>query len=115
MNLRGELRDKGPNGDSTHQSNGRRRQWSPDEKFRIVVHSLTGDEPNIDICRRFSISEPTLYHWRQQFFEGGKVYLGTRNRRAVDRLKRENARLKEMLAELWIEYRKLEFGGRKGR
>lgn len=88
----------------------RRRQWTPEEKFQIVVRSLTGDEPNIEICRRFNISEPTLYHWRQQFFEGGKVYLGNRNQRNVETLKRENARLKEMLADLWMEYRKLEHG-----
>lgn len=106
-----ETQDKELNGGEGQKVSGgmaRRRQWAPEEKFRIVVQSLTGDEPNIEICRQFNISEPTLYHWRQQFFAGGKVYLGSRNQRNVETLKRENAHLKEMLADLWLEYRKLE-------
>jgi transposase-like protein len=97
------------------KSNGmaRRRQWTPEEKFRIVVRSLTGDEPNIEICRELHISEPTLYHWRQQFFEGGKNYLGNKKGRTVETLQRENSRLKEMLADLWMQYRKLERGSKK--
>ena len=110
-----EIQDKVLNEADGRKANGlaRRRQWTPEEKFQIVVRSLTGDEPNIEICREFNISEPTLYHWRQQFFEGGKVYLGSRNQRNVESLKRENSRLKEMLADLWLAYRKLETGKAK--
>ena len=107
-----ETENKAMTGGEGQKVNGvsRRRQWTPEEKFRIVVRSLTGDEPNIAICRQHNISEPTLYHWRHQFFEGGKNYLANKKTRNVETLKRENSRLKEMLADLWVQYRKLQHG-----
>lgn len=110
-----ETQTKAVNGAEGRKVNGmtRRRQWTPEEKFQIVVQSLTGDEPNIEICRQHNISEPTLYHWRHQFFEGGKNFLAHKKMRNVESLKRENSRLKEMLADLWIQYRKLQHGRKK--
>lgn len=110
-----ESESKELSGGEVRKVNGpsRRRQWTPEEKFRIVVRSLTGDEPNIEICRQYQISEPTLYHWRHQFFEGGKNYLANKKMRNVETLKRENSRLKEMLADLWLQYRKLQHTKRK--
>jgi len=102
----GELR-KLQGGDGTNGM-ARRRQWSPEEKFKIVVQSLTGDEPNTSLCRRYHISEPTLYNWRQQFFEGAKLYLESPKKRELKTLKEENERLKKTVAELWLACRSLE-------
>lgn len=84
------------NGGSNRRSS--RRQWDADQKLRIVIESLKSPEPNIEICRRHGISEPTLYKWRQQLFDGGRLYLsGTRS--SVADLAKENRRLKEILTK----------------
>lgn len=82
---------------------GRRRQWSPDEKFRIVMESLKGRESNVQVCQRFRISEPTLYKWRQLFFDGGRAFLEQSSKPSIGALLAENRRLKELVADLWLK------------
>ena len=85
-----------------------RRKFSAEEKVRIVLEGFRHDTPIRDICRMEGIRPGTYYAWLKDFMEAGKERL-TRDtvrdatRFEVDRLKRENTRLKQMVAELSLQ------------
>jgi transposase len=85
-----------------------RRRFTAEEKIRIVVEGLRHDSPIRDLCRREGIRPSTYYAWLKDFMEAGKERL-TRDavrdatRGEVEELKRENASLKELVAELFLQ------------
>ena len=90
-----------------------RRKFSSEEKIRIVLEGLRGEETIAELCRREGISPNLYYNWSKEFLEAGKRRLaGNTTREAtsseVSHLKRENRDLKEMLAELALRIRVLK-------
>ncbi len=85
-----------------------RHRYSPDEKIRIVMEGIRGDDPVSVLCRREGISANIYYKWLKDFMEAGKNRLkGNETRDAtrgeVQELKRENERLKQLVAELSLD------------
>ena len=85
-----------------------RRRFSAEEKIRIVLEGLRHDMPIRDLCRREGIRPATYYAWLKDFMEGGKQRLQRdtardATRAEVEELRRENLRLKELVAELSLE------------
>ena len=90
-----------------------RRKFSSEEKIRIVLEGLRGEETIAELCRREGISPNLYYNWSKEFLEAGKRRLkGNTKREAtsseVTDLRRENSQLKEMLAELALRIRVLK-------
>jgi transposase len=90
-----------------------RRQYSSEEKIRIVLEGLRGEESIASLCRREGISEGLYYSWSKEFIEAGKKRLaGDTQRQAtsneVHGLRRETQSLKELVAELSLENRLLK-------
>jgi transposase len=90
-----------------------RRKFSSEEKIRIVLEGLRGEETIAELCRREGISPNLYYNWSKEFLEAGKRRLaGNTKRQAtsseVTDLRRENSQLKEMLAELALRVRFLK-------
>lgn len=82
-----------------------RRKFTAEEKIRIVPEGFRRDTPIRDLCRREGIHPATYYAWLKDFMEAGKERLVRDNirdatRSEVQELKRENARLKTLVAEL---------------
>lgn len=94
-----------------------RRKFSSEEKIRIVLEGLRGEETISELCRRESIAPTVYYKWTKAFLEAGKQRLvGETKRDATNEevigLKRENAELKRLVAEqlLRIESYKKSLG-----
>ena len=85
-----------------------RRKFSAEEKIRIVLEGFRRDTPIRDLCRREGIKPSTYYAWLKDFMEAGKERLthdSSRDatRSEVQELKRDNARLKTLVAELSLQ------------
>lgn len=90
-----------------------RRKYSTEEKIRIVLEGLRGEESIAELCRREGISPNVYYSWSKVFLEAGKRRLsGDTKREAtsgeVVALRDENAQLKELVAELSLRNRMLK-------
>jgi transposase len=90
-----------------------RKQYSAEEKIRIVLEGLRGDDSIAELCRREGISQGVYYKWSKDFMEAGKKRLAGDTVRAanadeVKELRREARDLKEVVAEQTLELRLLK-------
>ncbi len=90
-----------------------RRRFSSEEKIRIVLDVLKGEESISEVCRKEGISPNLYYRWSKDFLEAGKKRLqGDTVREAntgeVTGLRQENDQLKQLVAELSIKNRVLK-------
>ena len=90
-----------------------RKHYSAEEKIRIVLEGLRGEDSIAELCRRKGIPPNVYYRWSKDFLEAGKKRLaGDTAREAtsdeVRSLRREAAALKEVVADLTLENRLLK-------
>src|ERR1700750_2601218 len=85
-----------------------RKHYSAEEKIRIVLEGLRGEDSIAELCRREGIAQNLYYRWSKDFLEAGKKRLAGDNAREatsdeVKGLRAETHQLKELLAELMME------------
>jgi transposase len=90
-----------------------RKQYGAEEKIRIVLEGLRGEESIAALCRREGIAESLYYNWSKEFLEAGKKRLAGDTARAattdeVKVLRKEARDLKEVVAEQALELRLLK-------
>ncbi len=90
-----------------------RRHYSAEEKIRIVLEGLRGEDTIAELCRREGLNSNVYYRWSKEFMEAGKKRLaGDTAREAtsdeVKQLHAESSALKETLGELLMENRLLK-------
>ena len=90
-----------------------RRHYSAEEKIRIVLEGLRGEDSIAELCRREGLNANVYYRWSKEFLEAGKKRLsGDTQREAttgeVKDLRGETAALKEALAEMMMKNRLLK-------
>jgi transposase len=90
-----------------------RRKFTAEEKIRIVLEGLKGEDSISEICRREGIAPSMYYKWSKGFLEAGKRQLNGDTRREatsddVSELRQENDQLKQLVAELSLSNRILK-------
>ena len=90
-----------------------RRHFSAEDKIRIVIDGLRGEDSIAELCRREGIAQSLYYTWSKEFMEAGKRRLAGDTVRAatsdeVKELRRESRDLKECVADLTLENRLLK-------
>lgn len=90
-----------------------RRKFNAEEKIRIVLEGLKGEESISEICRREGIAPTLYYRWSKDFIEAGKKRLNGDTQRdantfEVDLLRKEAEGLKMLAAEQALEIRGLK-------
>lgn len=90
-----------------------RRHFDAEDKIRIVLQGLRGEESIAEICRKEGLHQNLYYRWSKEFLEAGKKRLSRDTMREagsdeVKELRSESAQLKEALAEAMLESRLLK-------
>jgi len=90
-----------------------RKQYGAEEKIRIVLEGLRGEDSIAELCRREGIAQGVYYKWSKDFMEAGKRRLAGDTSRAANAdevrdLRREARDLKEVVAEQMLEMRLLK-------
>ena len=90
-----------------------RRKYTSEEKIRIVLEGFRREVTVNELCRREGIKPNSFYSWTKEFMEAGKERLSRdtvrdATRQEIGTLKRDNADLKQMVAELSLDLHRLE-------
>lgn len=90
-----------------------RRRYGAEDKIRVVLEGMKREVAVSEVCRREGFHPTIYYSWLKSFMEGGKARLRGDDRRQatepeVEGLRRENERLKLLVAEQMLEIRLLK-------
>ena len=85
-----------------------KRVYKPEEKLKIVLEGMNGTIQIAELCRKYNIASARFYYWKDQLTNSAKEIFEDRGRKAdVDakilEKERENARLKDVIAEITSE------------
>ena len=87
----------------------KRKQWKPQQKSKIVLQALQG-RAVADICVEYGITTSLFYKWKEQFLRNMHLaYEVSDNNRAQQKLKNDNNKLKNLVAELSLELKKSDW------
>ena len=77
-----------------------RKEWTIEERYRIVLQVLSREKNATEVCRENQISQNLFYNWRDQFLAGAQAGLKDRRVKAnKDPLLEENRQLKRLVGE----------------
>ena len=88
----------------------KRRQWSSEEKFQIVLEGLSKQIEISRLCAKYQVSQTQYYKWRDQFLKFGHQAFETKNiSKKEQRLQDEVNKLKHIVGDLTVELKKNDY------
>jgi len=85
----------------------KRKRWTAEEKFQIVLEGLQGKGEIADLCTRYEIHQSHYYQWRTQFLKtGAKVFSAGKEGKREEQLHRRMAKMQQLIGELTLELKK---------
>jgi transposase len=92
----------GVSSSNSNNSSGSSR-WTPEDKIRIVIESLTTNISIAELCRKYNVRPNVFYTWKEKFINGGKMALAVSKQENINQnLQSENKLLKKLIGELTI-------------
>jgi transposase-like protein len=86
----------------------KRRRWDSETKTKIVLEGLSG-RPVSEICNEYGIHQNQYYIWRDKFLsEAHKAFDSKKDVGELDRLRRKNQELTQIIGSLTVELKKTE-------
>ena len=90
-----------------------RKQYNAEDKIRIVVEGLRGEQTIAELCRKEGLNQSLYYKWSKEFLEAGKSRLALNTNREADstevkEMREELDQLKLLVAELSLKNRSLK-------
>lgn len=76
-----------------------KKQQFTETQITTAVRQYEGGRTAQDVCREYGISKATLYNWKKKYSGMDSSHL-----RDLKALQEENRRLKQMYAELSLDY-----------
>lgn len=88
----------------------KKRQWSSQQKFRIVLEGLSDQIEISKLCSKYQLSQTQYYQWRDQFLKQGHQAFETKQQgKKEQRLEEEIKRYKHLVGELTAELKKSDY------
>jgi transposase-like protein len=88
----------------------KKRKWTSQEKFRVVLEGLSGQIEIKKLCAKYQIAQNQYYKWRDQFLKFGYQAFETKiMSKKEQRLREENKKLKQLVGDLTVELKKNEY------
>ncbi len=87
-----------------------RRQFTPDQKFKIIKEQMTTKTTVSDICKKYQISPTNFYKWQDKFLKGALENFKKSDDgptkaelRKIEELERRNQRQQAIIADIASE------------
>lgn len=85
----------------------KRKKWTNEDKFKIVLEGLRGNKNIADLCAQRGVHQSQYYHWRDQFLrEGEKVFSNNQQDKREAYLKQKMAKMEQVIGKLTLELKK---------
>ena len=87
-----------------------KRNWTSQEKFRIMLEGMSGQIEITKLCAKYQIATTQYYKWRDQFLKYGNQAFEVKNQTKKEQhLEQENHKLKKIIGDLTVELKKSEY------